>query len=205
MSRLTTHKNDIAHSVLDIFLFINPIDPCGSCHINRLMTGLSCVNEKTYFHIIPHVTLQMLNAYIQEKNLPLNDLSLRQTIQRNALEVKRLFKAASFQGKKKARLFLYYLNQCAKMPEYSFTHEALIYAAEKAQLDIGMLIIDKDSQMVEHLMEKDANLAKKYNVTLVPSALVFNSSHDSGILIEQNLSCETILYALSNQKYFGIK
>lgn len=182
--------------VIDIFLFIHPLDTYCHCDVNRLITAFSNSSVKMYCHIIPYQNKEMLDKYIQENNLPLNDLSLRYNIEKTALNVTRLFKAATFQGKKKARLFLYYLNHFTKEFHYQLTTDMFLSAATQANLDVDMLFKDSTSERVDKLIEKDTRMANKYTVSCVPSVIVFDSSHTDGILIENTLSVDSILLAL---------
>lgn len=187
-------KND--KCVIDMFLFVNPLDTYCHCAVNRLITAFSNSSIKLYCHIIPYQNKLMLDKYIQEHNLRLSDLNVRYQIEKTASSVMRLFKAATFQGKKKARLFLYYLNQFTKEFNYQLTTDMFLLAAQKANLDSDMLFKDSSSERVDKLIEKDIHMAQKYNIAYTPSVIVFDSSHMDGILIENTLSVETILLAL---------
>lgn len=182
--------------VIDIFLFIHPLDTYCHCGVNRLITAFSNSSVKMYCHIIPYQNKEMLDKYIQENKLPLNDLSLRYNIEKTALNVTRLFKAATFQGKKKARLFLYYLNQFTKEFNHQLTTDMFLSAAKQANLDVDMLVKDSTSERVDKLIEKDKKMAEKYTISYVPSAVIFDCAHADGILIENNLSVDAILLAL---------
>lgn len=182
--------------VIDIFLFVHPLDTYSHCGVNRLITAFSNSSIKMYYHIIPCQNQKMLDNYIQENHLPLNDLSLRYRLEKTALTVTRLFKAATFQGKKKARLFLYYLNRVTKNVNYQLTTDMFLTAAKQADLDVDMLFKDSQSKCVDKLIEKDKKMAEKYTVSCVPSAVIFDCAHTNGILIENNLSIDAILLAL---------
>lgn len=195
-------KND--KCVIDMFLFVNPLDTYCHCAVNRLITAFSNSPMKLYCHIIPYQSKEMLDTYIQDNNLPLSDLALRYTIEKTALTVTRLFKAATFQGKKKARLFLYYLNQFTKEFHYQLTTEMFLSAAQQANLDVDMLFKDSTGEQVYKLIEKDRRIAEKYTVSSVPSIIVFDNSHTDGILIENTLSVETILLSLKSAQHFYV-
>lgn len=206
MSLLGKKENNVyASSVLDIYLFVNPIDKYCHCGINRLITAMSGRKTKTYFHIIPYQNQQTIDSYIKSHQLSLTDFKLRQDILLASNTVTRLFKAATCQGKKKARLFLYHLNPYTQKFGHELTNEMIVAAAEKANLDIDMLINDSHSDMVSYLIQKDQKMAQKYHVSCTPSAIIFDSLCDDGLLLENTLSLEDISYALDSHLQYNIK
>ncbi|MBS4761135.1 DsbA family protein [Carnobacteriaceae bacterium zg-ZUI252] len=206
MSTLDKKENNTyASSVLDVYLFVNPIDTFCHCNVNQLITAMSCKPVKTYFHIIPYQNQEIIDRYIKAHQLPLTDLTLRKNIMHTTQTITRLFKAATCQGKKKARLFLYHLNPYTQAYGHQLTNEMMLNAAKKANLDIDMLISDAHSQTVSHLIEKDLKMAKHYTVSRAPSVIIFDSLCDDGILLENTVSVDDILYAVQSNVQFKIK
>lgn len=185
--------------VLDFYLFFNPVDPiCYSC-IDELIRSTELLKNKTYLHVIPYQNFQLINQYMKENLLPLNDLTLRNRIQDTSYTIATTFKAAHFQGKKKAHLFLQQLNQFTQQYHHDVTNDMILCAAKQAELDIDMLLEDRESENVKTLYQHAQQVASQLDVQVTPSIVVFDTLQSCGVLLEKDISLDNILCALRSQ------
>lgn len=189
----------IQQPVFDFYLFFNPVDPfCYSC-IDDMIQSIEQLKNKTYLHIIPYQNLQLTKQYMIDNHLPLSNLSVHNKIQETSFNIASTFKAARFQGKKKAHLFLQQLNQFTKVHHHNVSDTMILSAAKQANLDISMLLQDRDSQHVKQLYYHDQRTATQFDIRVTPSVVIFDTWQSSGVLLENDLTLENIFFALSSQ------
>ncbi|MBF0779607.1 MULTISPECIES: DsbA family protein [unclassified Granulicatella] len=187
--------------VFDIFLFIDPIDPlCQQC-TKQVIDVIDALEQKTYFHIVPYQTLHTVDTFLKRYQLPTHDLCLRNSIYQLSYLISLSYKAANFQGKKKARQFLNYLT-CYSHDLLNNSSEHIAKAAQLADLDITMLYEDTHSQAIKDLYRKDQLMARKFSITSTPSMIIFNSGQDDGILLTDNLLSIDFIQDIIANNYF---
>lgn len=188
-------------NVLDIFLFIDLIDPiCQRC-TDDVMHLVSVLNQKTYCHIVPYQTLQSIDTFLKRNQLPANDLCLRNAICQTVYNMSLAYKAANMQGKKKARLFLQQLiAQSTTILTEQSTH-CIIEAAKSVEMDIDMLKDDMTSQNVKELYRRDQKMAQQFAIHSTPSLIIFNSCQPNGILLDINTISIDLLEDILMQRY----
>lgn len=183
--------------VLDFYLFFNPVDPiCYSC-IDEMVQSIEGIENKAYLHVIPYQNLQLVQQYMIKHKMLLSDLTIRNAIQEKSYAIATTFKAAQFQGKKKAHHFLMHLNHFTKLHHHNITDEMILMAAQLADLDLKMLQDDRVSENVKSLYLHDQQIANQFDVHHTPSLVMFDTTKSSGVLIENNITKETLYFALN--------
>ncbi|MBS4750717.1 hypothetical protein GMA11_00645 [Granulicatella sp. zg-ZJ] len=188
-------KKEPAH-VLDIYLFIDPIDT--SCHqcATEILDFLNTLNMKVYTHFIPYFNLKTIDEYIKKYQLPTTDLTLRNKIYETDYLIGLTYKAATFQGKRKARQFLAQLKVLTDTYRHNLTDEDILGIAELSNLDLSMLLEDRQSENAKYLYQKDLEIAHKFSISKVPSIIVFDSCRPNGILIEEDITVSHIQHVI---------
>lgn len=184
--------------VLDIYIFINPIDDsCLHC-ASSLLELAQDLGGKVYYHVIPFYNFQTITHYVKNRYKTENSVALCNELNQLSYLTALTYKAATFQGKKKAHSFFKHLKSFISNCHTPISPDHLLEAAKLAQLDIDMVLEDRQSSVVKQLYLKDLEIANRFNVTQTPSAIVFDSRCHSGILLELDVSIDTIRYAIAH-------
>ena len=125
-----------------------------------------------------------------EKDIELRT-ELSQEIHSAALDVK----AAHLQGKKRGRDFLVELQETVGEQKQPYSKKLAIQLFTKVGGDLEMFLEDRQSAFVQEAFLTDQQIAHEMEITLHPSAVIYNygSDCDAGIRIE---GCETIHHIL---------
>ncbi|MCE4955725.1 DsbA family protein [Macrococcoides caseolyticum] len=95
------------------------------------------------------------------------------------------FKAAELQGRKKANLFLNYIQNEIMPKQDIITKELIMHCAHKALLDLDVFLEDIRSNHVTTSLKCDQHIASEMDVTLTPTLVFFNENYeDEGIKVE---------------------
>lgn len=187
--------------VLDIYLFINPIDD--SC-LHCASTILDLAKDwggKIYYHVIPFYNFQTITHYLKQRHFTEHSVSLCNQLNELSYLTALTYKAATFQGKKKAHKFFKHLKSFIANCDTPITTDHILESLHLAQLDVDMVLDDRQSTLVKQLYLKDLEIANRFNVTQTPSAIVFDSRCHSGVLLEQDVSIESIRYAIEHNQH----
>ncbi|WP_414043602.1 DsbA family protein [Macrococcus sp. EM39E] len=95
------------------------------------------------------------------------------------------FKAAELQGRKKANLFLNFIQNEIMPKQDIITKELIMYCAQKANLDIDVFMEDIRSNHVTTSLKCDQHIASEMDVTVTPTLVFFNENYeDEGLKVE---------------------
>lgn len=95
------------------------------------------------------------------------------------------YKAAELQGRKKANLFLNFIQNEIMPKQDIITKELILYCARKACLDIDVFIEDIRSNHVTTSLKCDQHISSEMDVTVTPTLVFFNENYeDEGIKVE---------------------
>lgn len=194
---MTQRGKSFKMTVIDMYLFFNPIDPiCYGCLEEPLATKESLKN-KTYLHVIPVQNFKSISNYIKKNKLNHCDVALRNRIQQISNLITATHKAAQFQGKKRATQFIRELNHFTREYHHDVTDDMILTAAKNANLDIDMLLEDRNSDNVARLCQRSQQIAATFDIQTTPSVVIFDTARESGILIDKDISLDTIIAALN--------
>ncbi|WP_407372432.1 DsbA family protein [Carnobacterium sp.] len=196
----TTHtKNESTHNeMIEIYLFINPIDSSCLQAEKEVMQFVEKSTGKISVHFIPIHNLSTVTQYLATNNLSKSDLTLRNAVCSVTYDICLYYSAAKMQGKKKGRNFLLELQDALIEQKKSFSEALVLEAAKKAKLDIQMFLEDKELEFTKTSFEADQKVAREMNAFNAPSCVLFSDHHkDHGFLIEEGITVE-LLQALHN-------
>lgn len=171
--------------ILDIFLCVDPLDVTTPFITNEVRQFIESIEKKTYFHILPYHTLHSTELFLKKNNLPIDNITLRNNVYQTSYIISLSYRAAKCQGKKKAHLFLSYLSQFSDVIMQDLSDKYILEAAKMAGLDISMLLEDTYSDTIKEIYKRDRQIINQFAIKSVPSMVIFDSQHASGILLDQ--------------------
>lgn len=176
-------------------MFVNPIGGVCLETERNIIQSLNSHQQKARINVVPLTNLQIVTDYLQRSNMDLHDLELRNHIATVTYHSLLDYKAASFQGKKKARNFLLSLQKHINKDHEQYCADLVQLAASEAGLDLKTFADDRQSKLVKDLCEADRQLASELNVKNTPSTVLVDYRHNidgDGILIEGCVERELI-------------
>ncbi|ERL66160.1 DsbA family protein [Schleiferilactobacillus shenzhenensis] len=172
--------------MLEIFLFVNPIGiECLSAERSTLK-AIADYPDTVHYSFIPLVNLKIVKRYMELKHIPANDLTAQNKINQMAYSVALDFKAASFQGTKKAREFLLFIQSAINEHDRAYTPALVEEGLRAAGVDSAMFWDDRHSPYVQSGYEKDLAAATRMGVEIAPSMVLFDYAKDidhAGLLV----------------------
>ena len=180
--------------MFELFLFINPLGL--SCyHLEKQIRKIAeeldleiCINY------IPLVTMTAMKQDLVKRNWNFNTSINLANYHLASLSVQKFYYAIQIAyGKKRARLFLFKLQEALSDGKTNYS-EAL---AETLVQDLGLNLEKVKNSLTDaclrEFISQDSTLASKFNVTSLPSTVVFNDeSDDSGLLLDGDLSYDDL-------------
>lgn len=173
--------------LLEVFMFVNPIGGVCLETERNILQSLNSHQQKARINVVPLANLQIVTDYLKRSNLDLHDLQLRNHIANITYQSLLDYKAASFQGKRRAREFLLNLQRHINKDHEKYSDELVSIAAAEAKLDLKTFTEDRQSKLVKDLCEADRQLASELNVRRTPSTVLVDYRHNvdgDGVLIE---------------------
>ena len=197
-STMHTKNESTYNEMLEIYLFINPIDPNCLNSEKEVLQFIEKSTSKIRVNFIPVHNLSTINNYLSTNNLPKNDLAFRNDVCSMTYDICLYYSAATMQGKKKGRNFLLELQHALIEEKQFFSEKLVLEAAKKAKLDIPMFLEDKDLEFTKSSFEADQKVAREMNAFNTPSCVLFSDQHkEHGLLIDEGITVE-LLQALHN-------
>lgn len=176
-------------------MFVNPIGGVCLETERNIIDSLDYHHQKARINVVPLTNLQIVTDYLERNHLDQHDLDLRNHISTVIYESLLDFKAASFQGKKKARAFLLSLQKHINHDQAKYSDDLINLVVAEAALDPATFWDDRNSQLVKDLCEADRQLASELGVKRTPSTVLVDYRHNidgDGILIEGCVSNKLI-------------
>lgn len=199
MFSTTYTNNESTHNeMIEIYLFINPIDSTCFQAEKEVLKFIEKTTGKIRVNFVPIHNLSTVTQYLATNNLPKCDLTLRNAVCSVTYDICLYYTAATMQGKKKGRNFLIELQQSLIEENKPFSEDLVLEAANKAKLDIPMFLEDKELDFTKTSFEADQKVAREMNAFNAPSCVLFSDHHkEHGLLIEEGITVE-LLQALHN-------
>lgn len=172
--------------MIEIFLFVNPIGiECLSAERSTLR-AIEDYPDTVHYSFVPLINLKIVKHYMELKHIDPTNLKAQNEINRVAYSVALDFKAASFQGTKKARQFLLFMQSAINEHDRQYTPSLIEEGLKLAHIDVTMFWEDRHSTYVKSGYEKDLAAATRMGVETAPSMVLFDYSKDidhSGLLV----------------------
>ncbi|WP_179394323.1 DsbA family protein [Lacticaseibacillus absianus] len=163
--------------MLELFLFVNPISRrCRQAEtaVYRLVSELKA---KITLHFIPVVNFQVIDQYMQETAMDCKDLAMRNRLFETAYQLSLDYKAAQFQGNKKARALLMAEQAMLDADPHRYDASFAAQCLAASGLDREAFQDDRAREAMAHCLSSDQGIAYEMGVTEVPSAVLINVDH----------------------------
>lgn len=170
--------------MLEMYLFINPLGAVCYQAEQDILTLVARSDKQINFRFIPLLTLKTVTSVMKTRHIPLGDLEQRNKLAKELYQAALDCKAALFQGKKKGRAFLLYIQQAFLNSPTGYNEALALSAAKACKLDVDMFLEDRQSEFTEHQFQQDQQLAAKMNVTDYPTLVLYNlEGFDCGVAV----------------------
>ena len=168
--------------MLEIHLFVNPLGmQCYHCEQDVLRIDRDLQATKLNYQFVPLITMQTIEDTLTRYQL---DYRQRQRVSHLLYQVSLDYKAALFQGGKRGRRYLLYLQGELIKHQRRYSLALIKEVAAMAGLDLEMFLADRESPLAKQAFSADQKMANELGVTQTASAVVFDTSGpDYGILI----------------------
>ncbi|GGA98819.1 DsbA family protein [Macrococcus hajekii] len=129
------------------------------------------------------------NQYVEIKHILLPTLRILTKCQAQSTteddNIALAYKAAELQGRKKAAMFLRFLQNETMTKNDIITRDLLMQSAEKANLDLDTYAEDIRSTHVTNSLKIDQHIAREMEVSMSPTLVFFNENYeDDGLKVE---------------------
>lgn len=178
----------------EFYLFVNPLgNKCYQCE-RELFETVDLISSKVDVHILPFYHQALVDDFIEQLNVPKNDLDTRNELYERVYLASLAYKAASLQGKRKGREFLSLMQETYANKIDHFTRDAVMQLAEAIGIDKAMFAEDLSSDFTRDLYMKDQRIAQEMNVLKTPALVIFeHQSGEDGIVLHNAITTENIM------------
>lgn len=179
--------------MIEIYLFVNPLGTdCYYAEKQILHLVQTQQHKKIQFRFVPFVNMHVVDYLFKKRNLPKNDLTLRNEIFQTLYSAALDYKAVLLQGKKKGRNFLLALQKICGVEKVPYTQELVEQLVTEVGGDLAEFLADRQSAIVKEAFFTDQQIAHDMSIQENPSCVVYNYSceRDFGVLLEGDLCKE---------------
>ncbi len=188
--------------LLEIFMFANPIGGlCLNTEVN-IIRGLKQHRLKVQPNLVPITNMNVVTDFLERNQLDTRDLILRNQVMAITFQSMLDYKAASFQGNKKARAFTMSLQDHLNEGLDCYSDDLIHTIAREVHLDEQTFFTDRVSQLAKDLCEADRQLANNLGVKKTPSTVFIDyrqNINGDGILINGAVTEDLIDQILAKQ------
>ncbi|WP_261806380.1 DsbA family protein [Lapidilactobacillus luobeiensis] len=188
--------------MLEIFMFANPIGGlCLNTEVN-IIRGLKQHKLKVQPNLVPITNMNVVTDFLKRNHLDTRDLVLRNQVMAITFQSMLDYKAASFQGNKKARAFTMSLQDHLNEGLDCYSEALIKLIAHEVHLDEATFFADRQSQLAKDLCEADRQLANNLGVKKTPSTVFIDYREvvdGDGILVNGAVTPELINQILNKQ------
>ncbi|MST79171.1 dithiol-disulfide isomerase [Lactobacillus equicursoris] len=180
--------------MFELFLFINPLGLSCFQLENKIKLLAEELDLEICVNYLPLVTLDSMKADMVKRNWNFNTVINLAHYHEASLSAQNLYYAIQIAyGKKRARKFLFNLQEklsCGK-EEYSFDLAKKLISDLK--LDLKKIEGVKQDDCLKNAIGQDQQLAKKFHINSLPSAVIFDDAvDDSGLLLDGEPSLDEL-------------
>lgn len=188
--------------MIEMFLFVNPFGQTCLNKEKNILEWIGCCESKVQFRIIPFLNLQTLQHYLERNQLPTDDICLRNKLFQQMYSTALDFESIQLQGKKKAREFLFKVQDAIGRRNEKYSVELINEIISSLKIDRDMFEEDRRSTQVVDTFRDNQNIAHEMGVVQVPSLVVFNYTSDKefGILLESHIDDQKVLNTLCDSE-----
>lgn len=163
--------------MLEVFLFIDPIGQ--RCHqAEQALTSLAQeLKTQVQLHFVPLLNFRIIESFMKEQQLDQSNLALRNQLFEAAYQIALDFKAAQFQGNKKARAMLMREQELFAANDRRYIPAMAHQCVTELKLDEAEFNEDRQMQAMVSCFTSDQNIAQEMGVTETPAAVLIDTLH----------------------------
>ncbi|MCL0312432.1 DsbA family protein [Apilactobacillus sp. TMW 2.2459] len=191
--------------MFELFLFIDPL--CKKCmKAENVVTNIS--NDLEYkfkFQFIPILNLKIISKTLKKMEKYDNNITIND-VHNLYYQILLDYKAALFQGMKRGRTFLMYLQEELLFNNRTYSNNLVFSIAEKAKIDLEMFKEDRISELAKKEIRKDQILVNQMNIKSPDSAVLFDCKkiNSDGILLK-DINYSILFKTCCREKIFDTK
>ena len=177
---------------IEIFLVVNPISKASLKMEEEVLKFVNAYEENTQMTIYPYHNNQTLYRYMKKNDLS-TEMAVWNKLYNESFHLSLAFIAATIQGKKKGREFLFAIQRKMIIQKRSLSKKLLIESAEQADLDMEMFLFDFHSPFVQHLFDLDQDVSSAMGAKDTPTCLLVTTGEEKkATLIEKFFTAEDL-------------
>lgn len=157
---------------VEIYSFFDPF--CKDCWALKEVLRKLQIEYKKYVDIkqILHPSLRVLTKCQAQSTTEDDNIALA-------------YKAAELQGRKKAVMFLRYIQNEIMPKQDIITRELIINCAKRATIDVDIFLEDIRSTHVTNALKIDQHISREMEINIAPTLVFFNENiEDDGLKVE---------------------
>lgn len=172
--------------MIEVYLFVNPLSQYCLSSEQQFLSLIQQTSEKVHLRLIPVLSPTIIQHYLEDQFLPLNDLDYRnqltETIYSACLDVK----AAQLQGKAAARDILFALQYHVGQKGVPYSKDLVNAIINRLNIDTTQFYNDRYSPLIRDFFRGDQQIANEMGVSYFSKAVIFNYKNDTnmGVLID---------------------
>lgn len=164
--------------MFEIFFFMNPLGI--NCYQNEkaIFNGIDDSQKKVDYHFIPMANMTTIRNDLLARNLPTCDLNLFNKFSRRTFNAIKDYHAVKLiKGNKTARKFIFDLQTAVNENDKKYSKDLVNEFLQKYSINPSAFEETRMSKYVLFSMNKDSQLAKKFNVQTTPTTLFYDYDH----------------------------
>ncbi len=172
--------------MIEVYLFVNPLGPVCLESETNLLDFMSASEKKFQFRVMPLVNMQTIRDIMKRRGIAGNDIETRNKLFNDTYAAALDVKAIQLQGKKLGRNFLMRLQKAVGCEGIPYCRALVEELVSEVGGDLVMFKEDRASTFVKDMFQVDQDIAREMNITLHPSAVVYNYAceRDYGVLLQ---------------------
>lgn len=180
--------------MIEIYLFINPLDKHSLKSENKFLEIIKKENEKIHFRIIPVLNPRVIQNYLLDYHMPTADLGFRNELFTTIYSACLDFKAVQLQGKQIGRKFLFELQKKVGQEKHPYTKELVHEILMSLNVDMDLYTVDRQSSLIIDFFKIDQQVAHEMGINSFSDAVIFNYNceRDFGVLVSEDTPKEMI-------------
>lgn len=159
--------------MIEMYLFINPLDGMSYQTQQNLINFIDETKEPIQFRFLPFLSIKTTEDLMQMRGISSTNTIMRKKLAAEIYQVSLDFHAASFQGKKRGRNFLFAVQNTLFKEGVPYSLDVARAAATRTGIDWEMFLEDRDSELVKDALKENQKLAHEMNVQENPTLVVY--------------------------------
>ena len=161
--------------MFEIFFFMNPLGI--NCYLNEkaIINGITDSQKKVDYHFIPMANMTTIRNDLLARNLPTCDLDLFNKFSRRTFNAIKDYHAVKLiKGNKTARKFIFDLQAAVNENDKHYSKDLVNEFLHKYKINSSSFEETRNSKYTLFSMNKDSQLAKKFDIQTTPTTLIYN-------------------------------